>query len=144
MNQRQQNAPDNVVEIVRQRIRRLRLQRQLTQEDLCERAGISVDAVSRIENGNRVPTLDTLEKIATALCVRIADLVATTRVSGPQVEPSIQSIVNLLQRQPVELHRTAERVIKAMIKGLATGETAKISAAAEETAGYRSRSKKGR
>ncbi|MDD5307990.1 MAG: helix-turn-helix transcriptional regulator [Deltaproteobacteria bacterium] len=142
MGPHEKNTQIGIVEIIRQRIRRLRLQRQFTQEDLCERAGISVDAVSRIENGSRVPTLDTLEKIAAALGVRIVDLVTTTEVRGPQIAPSIQSIVNLLERYPAEVHKTAEKVIKAMVKGLPAGEVAR--AAAEDGEEYRTPPRKRR
>ena len=44
-------------QVVREKIRTLRLERGLTQETFCERAQISVDAVSRIEGGSRVSIL---------------------------------------------------------------------------------------
>ena len=46
----------------------------MTQEELSERAHISVSFLSMIERGERSPHLETLAKIAEALEVRIADL----------------------------------------------------------------------
>ena len=46
----------------------------MTQEDLSERARISVSFLSMIERGERSPHLETLAAIAQALEVRIADL----------------------------------------------------------------------
>jgi len=47
----------------------------MTQEALAEKAGISVDFLSLIERGRNSPSLGSLEKIANALRVNIADLV---------------------------------------------------------------------
>ncbi len=48
----------------------------MTQEDLSERARISVSFLSMIERGERSPHLETLAAIAEALEVRVADLFA--------------------------------------------------------------------
>lgn len=67
----------SVVKDVGRRIRQLRVSRtgpRLTQEDLSERARISVSFLSMIERGERSPHLETLAKIAEALEVRMADL----------------------------------------------------------------------
>jgi transcriptional regulator with XRE-family HTH domain len=66
----------NVVKDVGRRIRHLRTSRtaRMTQEDLSERARISVSFLSMIERGERSPHLETLASIAQALEVRVADL----------------------------------------------------------------------
>jgi transcriptional regulator with XRE-family HTH domain len=48
----------------------------MTQEDLSERARISVSFLSMIERGERSPHLETLAALAEALEVRVADLFA--------------------------------------------------------------------
>lgn len=60
---------------VRKRLRELRQARGFTQARLAELAGITVDAVNRIERGDRTPGLDTLDRLATALGVDIVHLV---------------------------------------------------------------------
>jgi len=67
----------SVVKEVGRRIRQLRIARvepRMTQEDLSERAHISVSFLSMIERGERSPHLETLASMAEALQVRIADL----------------------------------------------------------------------
>lgn len=60
------------------RIRELRTQRpeRWTQEDLAERARISVSFLSMIERGERVPHVETLAAIAQALSVTLSELFA--------------------------------------------------------------------
>ena len=48
----------------------------MTQEELSERARISVSFLSMIERGERAPHLETLAAIADALDVRLAELFA--------------------------------------------------------------------
>lgn len=51
------------------RIRSLRLNKQMTQEQLADRLGLSVSFVGHIERGNRQPSLETLVGLADALDV---------------------------------------------------------------------------
>lgn len=52
----------------------LRKQQGLTQESLAEAANVSVDFISLMERGHRAPSFDTLERLADALGVTVADL----------------------------------------------------------------------
>ena len=56
------------------RVRLLRGESGLTQEQLAERAGISVDFLSLIERGKNSPSFDNLEDLAEALNVSVARL----------------------------------------------------------------------
>ncbi len=56
------------------RIKYLRRGRGLTQEQIAERTGLSVNYLSRIERGLENPTLDTLLGLAKALKVEPLDL----------------------------------------------------------------------
>ncbi|WP_225838648.1 helix-turn-helix domain-containing protein [Streptomyces sp. NK08204] len=57
------------------RIRTARLDANLSQERLAERAGLDRQAINRIEQGHQSPVLDNLIRIADALDVPLADLV---------------------------------------------------------------------
>lgn len=57
-----------------QRIKELRAARNMSQEQLAERAGVNVTYLSSVERGKENPTLDMLEKIADALKVELVDL----------------------------------------------------------------------
>ncbi len=56
------------------KIKELRKQKHWTQEHLSELVGINPKSLLRIENGQTFPLVETLEKIADALEVQIADL----------------------------------------------------------------------
>ena len=57
-----------------QRLKYLRMARGLTQELLAEKTGLSVDFIGMIERGERAPSFETLEILAKALKVVVADL----------------------------------------------------------------------
>jgi transcriptional regulator with XRE-family HTH domain len=113
-------------EVVRRRIRELRAERGLTQEQLCERAGISIDAVSRIEGGTRVPTLDTIERLARAFSVAPVTFLGDkgSVVSEPGPSPRIRRIAWLLDGRPEELQRLAEQLVVALVRAFAAGTRA--------------------
>jgi XRE family transcriptional regulator, regulator of sulfur utilization len=54
----------------------LRLESAITQEQLARRAGLTMTAVSRIERGLTNPAWTTVRRIARALDVTLAELVA--------------------------------------------------------------------
>jgi len=59
-----------------QRVRQLRESKGLSVQTLADKAKMKRPNLSRIENGHHQPSLDTLEKIAEALEVPVADIVA--------------------------------------------------------------------
>lgn len=59
-----------------QKIRRFRTSKGLTVEELARRAAMKRPNLSRLEHGKHQPSLDTLERIAAALDVPVAELVA--------------------------------------------------------------------
>jgi len=52
-------------------IRILRAEMGISQDELASLSGFSSSYVSRIENGDRVPTLKAVEAIAKALCIPV-------------------------------------------------------------------------
>lgn len=88
----------SVVKEVGRRIRQLRLTRdRMTQEDLSERARISVSFLSMIERGERSPHLETLASIADALQVRIADLFRADN-DPDNVEPIFRPLLDACRK----------------------------------------------
>ena len=69
------NQRMNLVELA-QRIRSLRLDRRLTLEEVATRTGLTRSWLSKVENFRVTPSLPALGKIAEALGVAVADLVA--------------------------------------------------------------------
>ena len=62
-----------------QRVRDLRVQRSLSQEQLAERADLHWTYISGIERGRRNPGLNTLRRLAQALKVSLPVLVTNLR-----------------------------------------------------------------
>lgn len=55
-------------------LKNLRKKINLTQEQLAERTGLSVDFIGMIERGERAPSFDTLEIFAKVLKIRVFEL----------------------------------------------------------------------
>lgn len=56
------------------RISRLRTDAHMTQENLAERTKLNINMINRIEKGDRAPSLESLEKIAQALGIDLAEI----------------------------------------------------------------------
>lgn len=67
------------------RIREIRKNRSLTQEQLAERVGIEQRHISRIEGGYDPPSFGTLEKIAYHLNVSIKDLFSFEHLNSREI-----------------------------------------------------------
>lgn len=64
----------NIAKQLGQRIRQLRNERQMSQEELSFKAGISPAHLGQIERATKNPTIDTVAKIAAALDIPVAAL----------------------------------------------------------------------
>ncbi|GAA4849150.1 XRE family transcriptional regulator [Saccharopolyspora rosea] len=67
------------------RLRQIRKQRQCTLSELSRRTGISVSTLSRLEGGQRRPSLELLLPIAQAHQVPLDELVGAPKVGDPRV-----------------------------------------------------------
>ena len=67
------------------RLKRLRTQQQTTSTALSDRTGISKSTLSRLENGQRRPTLELLLALSLAYRVPLDDLVGAPDVGDPRV-----------------------------------------------------------
>jgi transcriptional regulator with XRE-family HTH domain len=61
-------------DVMATRIKEWRAQRGLSQRDLADVSGVSREYIARLELGQHDPTVSTLEKLAKALKVSVADL----------------------------------------------------------------------
>jgi transcriptional regulator with XRE-family HTH domain len=67
------------------RLRQIRSQREITLVELSERTGISKSTLSRLENGQRRPSLELLLPLAQAYRVPLDDLVGAPDVGDPRI-----------------------------------------------------------
>jgi transcriptional regulator with XRE-family HTH domain len=68
-------ATMQVVVYIGDRLKNLRIRRALTQQELADRAGVSSNAINRIELNKAEPHMSTLRKLAKALDVDPTELV---------------------------------------------------------------------
>jgi transcriptional regulator with XRE-family HTH domain len=81
------SALDGVLDSVGPRLRALRTGRSLTLAALSEATGISVSTLSRLESGQRRPTLELLLPLAREHHVPLDDLVDSPAVGDPRIRP---------------------------------------------------------
>jgi transcriptional regulator with XRE-family HTH domain len=88
----------------------------MTQEDLSERARISVSFLSMIERGERSPHLETVAAIAEALEVRIADLFLDDRErESGNVEPIYRPLLEACRK-----HNLGKRDVDRLVSVVRT------------------------
>jgi transcriptional regulator with XRE-family HTH domain len=79
------SAIDAALNLVGPRLKRIRIQRAVTLTELSDRTGISKSTLSRLENGQRRPSLELLLPLAQAYRVPLDDLVGAPEVGDPRV-----------------------------------------------------------
>ena len=87
------------------RISELRKERQLTQEQLAEKLGVSNRSVSRWENGNTLPEMSILLQLCKVLDVGITDLITgeqRTEDTDSEINKNIQILLQLSGRDREE------------------------------------------
>ena len=104
-----------------QRIRELRTQRpeRWTQEDLAERARISVSFLSMIERGERVAHVETLEDLAAALGVSLAELFAGAEAAKAEATEVVRPLCDFARARGLTT-RDVEKLLgvaRAMFSG---------------------------
>ena len=92
-----------------QRVKVLRQLRNLTQEGLAERTGLSYKFIGEIERGTGNPTIETVEKISQALEVPMARLFA----NASEEEESFY----LLSREDLRILKKALEILEKVIGG---------------------------
>jgi transcriptional regulator with XRE-family HTH domain len=76
---------DQALSAVGPRLRALRREREITLADLYARTGVSVSTLSRLESGDRRPTLELLLPLARAYGVTLDELVGAPLTGDPRV-----------------------------------------------------------
>lgn len=66
-------------------LRRLRIERELTQEDLAKKSGVSARMIQNYEIGTSQPRMGTAEKLAAALEISINDLLGVEGMAAAEI-----------------------------------------------------------
>ena len=105
-------------------IRDFRLQKGMSQGDIEKRTGLLRCYLSRVENGHTVPSLETLQKIAGALDLRLAQFFAEDNVSKEVSTLNLSEeeirFLTQVQRYSANLSESDRRLLLAMVRKFAS------------------------
>ena len=98
------------------KIKRMRINRGLTQEQLAEAVDVSQRTLSGIEIGENFATAETLDKIIKALNTTSEELFATNHLNDEQeLIDEIQNSIRIISKNPTKLD-ILYNVTKSLIK----------------------------
>lgn len=104
-------------------IRGYRLQKGMSQGDIEKRTGLLRCYLSRVENGHTVPSLETLQKIARALDLQLAEFFAEEIVSKEMSSLHLKEdeirFLTQVQRYSANLGDSDRRLLLAMVRKFA-------------------------
>ncbi len=89
---------ESVKSLLGKRIREIRKQNHLTQEQLAERIGIEIPSLSNIENGKNYPNSETIEKIANGLNIQIFELYIFEHLKEPDSAKMLEELSSILKQ----------------------------------------------
>ena len=100
---------------VAMRLRKLRMARNISQDDLAMIVGVHRGHVARLESGDRTPRLDTLENLAAALKVKVTSLLSEVEKPVPR-EREDEKILLLLKSLRKDEKKTVLFLIRGMLR----------------------------
>ena len=95
------------------RIKELRRTKNISQEKLSEKIGISSKYLSSIERGKGNPSLDTVIKLAVALDVELSDIFTLSH-QGKTTKDLKAFVTNLLRESDAERLKLTAKIVKAI------------------------------
>ena len=95
-------------------IRKFRQEQNFRQEDLAERAGLSVNYVGALERGEKYPSLETFIVIANALHVTSDMLLSDVLLEGYAVKDSLlaQKLDSLSERERIKIYAVIDTLLQ--------------------------------
>ena len=105
-----------IVDTFRHRIKALRETNKLTQSELAEAADLSLNFIARIERGEAIPSLVTLDKLAKALGMELHDLLNFKEQSSAK-QRSPAKLIELYNRELIkQLSSYRSQYVKKALK----------------------------
>ena len=105
-------------------IRDFRLQKGMSQGDIEKRTGLLRCYLSRVENGHTVPSLETLQKIAGALDLQLAEFFAedpvVREISSLNLSEDEIRFLTQVQKYSAHLSDSDRRLLLAMVRKFAS------------------------
>lgn len=104
------------VELVGKRIREYRMKKGLSQEELAYRAELHTAHLGRIERGEKNATLESIEKIISALGISFEEFFNFQSDLNNLEEPLIDKIVSYLRIMTVDEQKDVYKTVKMLVK----------------------------
>ncbi len=105
------------------RLKELRINKKLTQEELGRKIHVSKVSISGYESGNRTPDTETLQRIADYFGVTTDYLLGRTEhpnfTTDMTLDEKVKELMKILEEMPAEKREIMEERILAYAKGLA-------------------------
>ena len=112
---RLENAVKETKTLFGKRVRALRKNKGLSQEELAEKTDISSKYLSRVEMGQHFPSIDTLDKLANALKVELKDFFEFAH-EGRSSRELREILSGLLKEADEEKLRLLVKIVRAVIR----------------------------
>jgi transcriptional regulator with XRE-family HTH domain len=106
------SQPTSLSRQIALRIRTLRQLGGLTQQQLAEKSGRSLEAISSIERGINSPTMETLKQLSIALNVSMADLIPAEEAG--EKDHLLAELTGIAREMPLPVLEIAVRQIKVL------------------------------
>lgn len=106
-----------IAELVGGKIREYRTSKGLSQEELAHRAGLHTAHLGQIERGEKSPTIDSIDKIVTALGITFEELFSFGQSPAADKRESIkEKVVSCLNTLSDSEQKDMYKTIKLLIK----------------------------
>lgn len=83
------DEPEHEASRIGSRVRRLRLERSFTLNDLAERSGVSRSALSKLENDKASPTYDVIQKLARGFGMSVGEFLGEKPHASPAARRAV-------------------------------------------------------
>lgn len=104
-------------------LKQIRENRMLSASKLSKQSGLSQSFISRIEAGEKQPTLETLRKLARGLGISLGELLGEELLNEPE-SPVIKRIIGNLRTLPAEQVNALDLFVASLCSAYAAGENA--------------------
>ncbi len=109
-------------DVIAKRLRAIREGMKLSQSEFAERVGISQAAISQFEDSKRVPSMATLQKIASSLSISVAHLVKEEVEGDDEKQKLMEELKSKLEVMNTETLQVMNRFVTDIQKAMNKGE----------------------
>ncbi|MEQ6390032.1 helix-turn-helix transcriptional regulator [Bacillaceae bacterium S4-13-58] len=102
--------------IIGARIRYLRKEKKLTQEELAHLSSIHPTYIGQLERGEKNPTIETIDRIARSLEISLSELFSFQSLNKEQQDIQMQKLIDYAQQLDDKERRMVLKIIEVFIE----------------------------